>query len=50
MIAYLEAKRAEIDAQAFLCVRFDVHHGALRRAKVERTDEFGDAANERLSA
>lgn len=51
MIRYLEERGpAEIDAHPFVRVVFDVHHGVLRRARVEKTDELGGAGDGRVSA
>jgi hypothetical protein len=49
MKAYIDARSEGIDGRAFARYTFDVHHGQLRRVKIEHTDEFGDASD-RLTA
>lgn len=47
---YVEARAEEIDGQEFVILTFHVHHGQLRRVRVERTDEMSSADDERLTA
>jgi hypothetical protein len=50
MKAYIDARSEGIDGRAFARYTFDVHHGQLRRVRIEHTDEMASADDERLTA